>query len=60
MLREICRTITSGQNNVYGNSDFENSLTEMINEEEAQNMNMVADEDGIVYDEQGCEVDDYE
>ena len=61
VARELyAETITSGQNNVYGNSDFENSLTEMINEEEAQNMNMVADEDGIVYDEQGCEVDDYE
>ena len=61
VARELCtETITSGQNNVYGNSDFENSLTEMINEEEAQNMNMVADEDGIVYDEQCCEVDDYE
>ena len=47
-------------NNNYEDSEFENTLTEIINQEEMQNINMVADEDGIVYDEQGCELDDYE
>ena len=47
-------------NDNYEDSEFENTLTEIINQEEMQNINMVADEDGIVYDEQGCELDDYE
>lgn len=53
-------TITDGDNNLYNGSQFENSLTDMINNEEAQDITLVGDEDGIVLDDEGCEIDDYE
>lgn len=54
------QTITSGNNDVYGGSPFEDSLTNIIRNEETQNISMVADEDGVVYDDDGSELDDYE
>ena len=53
-------TITSGENDIYDDPEFENSFTGIIMNEETENINMIPDEDGIVYDEQGCEIDDYE
>lgn len=53
-------TITDGNNEIYNGSQFENSLTDMINDEEVQNIRLVGDEDGIVLDEEGCEMNDYE
>ena len=53
-------TITDGDNDLYNGSQFENSLTDIINNEEAQDITLVGDEDGIVLDNEGCEIDDYE
>tara|TARA_A100001011_G_scaffold400745_1_gene518245 strand:+ start:5588 stop:10879 length:5292 start_codon:yes stop_codon:yes gene_type:complete len=54
------QSITDENNDVYNESPFEDSLTNIIINEETQNMSMVADEDGNVYDDQGCELDEYE
>lgn len=61
IARELyAETITDGNNELYHDSQYENSLTDMINDEEAQDITMVGDEDGIVLDDEGCELDDYE
>ena len=64
-IKEIARelyseTITNGGNDVYDDAEFENSLTAIITSEETEKITMVADEDGIIYDEVGCEINDYE
>lgn len=64
-IKDIARdlyseTITNGENDVYHDEQFENSLTGIITNEETQHIGTVADEDGNIYDEQGCEIDDYE
>jgi hypothetical protein len=53
-------TITDGSNEPYDDSQFENSLTSIICDEETQNITLVGDADGIVLDDNGCELDDYE
>jgi hypothetical protein len=53
-------TITDGENDVYNISQFEDSFTNIINNEETENVNMVPDENGTVYDEQGQELEDYD
>ena len=53
-------TITNGSNELYNNSQFENSLTDMINNEEMQEITLVGNEDGVVIDDEGRELDDYE
>uniref|UniRef100_A0A6C0KZ04 Uncharacterized protein n=1 Tax=viral metagenome TaxID=1070528 RepID=A0A6C0KZ04_9ZZZZ len=54
------QSITDENNDVYNESPFEDSLTNIITNEENQNISMIADEDGIVYDDQGRELDEYE
>lgn len=61
VARELySESITDGSNELYENSHFENSLSDIINNEEAQEITLVGDEDGIVLDEEGCEINDYE
>ena len=64
-IKDIARelyseSITNGGNDIYDDTGFEESLTGIITNEETENISMVADEDGVVYDEVGCEIDDYE
>ena len=40
--------------------NYENQLSTIITNEEAQNITTVPDEDGIVLDEEGLEIQDYE
>ena len=54
------QSITDENNDVYNESPFEDSLTNIITNEENQNISMIADEDGVVYDDQGRELDEYE
>lgn len=64
-IKDIARelyseTITNSGNDIYDDVEFENSLTDLITNEETEKISMVANEDGVVYDDIGCELDDYE
>ena len=64
-IKDIARelyseSITNGGNDIYDDTGFEESLNGIITNEETENISMVADDDGVVYDEVGCEIDDYE
>tara|TARA_Y100000389_G_scaffold186230_1_gene206377 strand:- start:1791 stop:7190 length:5400 start_codon:yes stop_codon:yes gene_type:complete len=54
------QAITDDVNSSNSANNFENSLTTIIGNEEAEDIAMVAGEDGIVYGENGEELNDYE